>query len=72
MTKVRKKEKKFEESLLRLQEISELLESEEVTLEDSIKIYEEGITLSKYCYSILEKAELKVEELNIDLQNDLK
>ncbi|MCB0748690.1 MAG: exodeoxyribonuclease VII small subunit [Ignavibacteriae bacterium] len=72
MTKVRKKEKNFEESLLRLQEISELLESEEVSLEDSIKIYEEGITLSKYCYSILEKAELKVEELNIDLQNDLK
>ncbi|MCB9247322.1 MAG: exodeoxyribonuclease VII small subunit [Ignavibacteriales bacterium] len=72
MSKVRKKEKNFEESLLRLQEISELLESEEVSLEDSIKIYEEGITLSKYCYSILEKAELKVEELNIDLQNDLK
>ncbi|PID57298.1 MAG: exodeoxyribonuclease VII small subunit [Ignavibacteriae bacterium] len=62
-----KKKKNFEESLIRLKEIAELLESDEISLEDSIKIYEEGINLSKQCSKILEKAELKIEELNTSL-----
>jgi len=66
-----KKNPNFEESLKRLQEISEMLESEEVSLDESIKIYEEGIKLSKHCSTILEKAELKVQQLNDDLQNNL-
>lgn len=66
-----KKNKSFEESLNRLQEISELLESDEVTIEDSIKLYEEGIKLSKLCYGTLEKAELKVEQLNSELEDEL-
>jgi exodeoxyribonuclease VII small subunit len=66
-----KKNKNFEESLNRLQEISELLDSEDVSLEDSIKLYEEGIRLSKECYSILDKAELKVKTLNDELEKEL-
>jgi len=66
-----KKNKSFEESLKRLQEISEILESEEASLEESIKLYEEGIKLSKECYHLLNKAELKVEELNKQLENEL-
>ena len=66
-----KKNKSFETSLKRLQEISDLLESEEVGLEDSIKLYEEGIKLSKECYGSLEKAELKVEQLNTSLEEQL-
>ncbi len=66
-----KKSKSFEESLQRLQEISELLESDEVTIEESIKLYEEGIKLSKTCHSTLEKAELKVEQLNTELEDEL-
>lgn len=66
-----KKSKSFEESLKRLQEISELLESDEITLEDSIELYEEGIKLSKKCYSILDKAELKVEQLNKEIEEEL-
>ena len=67
-----KKKKSFETSLNRLQEISELLENDEVTLEESIKLYEEGIKLSKECYSTLENAELKVEQLNNELEDELK
>ncbi len=67
-----KKNKNFEESLLRLQEISDLLEGEDISLEESISVYEEGMKLSKQCYHLLEKAELKVQELNKELQNDLK
>lgn len=66
-----KKKRDFESSLKRLQEISELLESDDTSLEDSIKLYEEGIKLSKECYTTLEKAELKVEQLNSDLENEL-
>ena len=66
-----KKNKSFETSLKRLQEISELLEGDDVSLEESIKLYEEGIKLSKECYSTLENAELKVDELNNDLEGEL-
>jgi exodeoxyribonuclease VII small subunit len=66
----KKKEISFEESLKRLQEISELLESDETGLEKSIELYEEGVKLSKYCYSVLKDAELKVTELKKELEND--
>ena len=66
-----KKNKNFEESFKRLQEISELLERDDVSLEDSVKLYEEGIKLSKACHSTLEKAELKVEQLNNDIEDEL-
>lgn len=63
----KKKEKTFEDSLTRLQEISDLLESEEIGLDESIKLYEEGIKLSKECYKKLSEAELKVTELKTQL-----
>lgn len=66
----KKKELSFEESLNRLQEISDLLESEETGLEKSIELYEEGIKLSKYCYSVLKDAELKVTELKKEIEKD--
>ncbi len=69
MTK--KKELTFEESLSRLQEISEVLENPDVELEESIKLYEEGIKLSKICYSKLENAELKVTQLKNELDEEL-
>jgi exodeoxyribonuclease VII small subunit len=67
----KKKEPSFEDSLKRLEEISELLESEESGLEKSIELYEEGIKLSKYCYTALKEAELKVTELKKEIENDL-
>ncbi|MBI5808688.1 MAG: exodeoxyribonuclease VII small subunit [Ignavibacteriales bacterium] len=68
----KKKENSFEQSLERLQEISDILESGEVSLEESIKLYEEGIILAKNCYSILKEAELKITELKKQLETDLK
>jgi len=66
----KKKELSFEDSLKRLEEISNLLESEEAGLEKSIELYEEGIKLSKYCYSVLKEAELKVTELKKEIETD--
>jgi len=68
----KKKESNFEESLMRLQEISELLENRETKLEDSIRLYEEGINLAQSCYTILKEAELKVSELKKQLEENLK
>ncbi|OIP55101.1 MAG: exodeoxyribonuclease VII small subunit [Ignavibacteria bacterium CG2_30_36_16] len=60
----KKKEKNtFEENLQRLEEIAALLEGEEVSLEDSINLFEEGINLSKGCIDELKNAELKITEL---------
>lgn len=68
----KKKENNFENSLERLQEISELLESGDVSLEESIKLYEEGILLAKNCYSTLKNAELKITELKKQIENNIK
>ncbi|NJD21419.1 MAG: exodeoxyribonuclease VII small subunit [Melioribacter sp.] len=68
----KKKENTFEESLNRLQEISNSLESGDVGLEESIKLYEEGINLAKLCYTTLKDAELKVTELKKQLELSIK
>jgi exodeoxyribonuclease VII small subunit len=62
--KQKKTEKSFEESFSRLEKILEKLESEDVTLEETIKLYEEGLTLTKFCYEKLNNAELKIKEIN--------
>jgi exodeoxyribonuclease VII small subunit len=64
----KKKESTFESSLQRLQEISDILEKGEIGLEESIKLYEEGINLAKNCYSTLKDAELKVTEIKKQLE----
>ncbi|MDP2038542.1 MAG: exodeoxyribonuclease VII small subunit [Ignavibacteria bacterium] len=68
----KKKENNFESSLARLEEISGQLESGDVGLEDSIRLYEEGIVLAKICYSTLKDAELKVTELKKQLEENIK
>ncbi|WP_020403601.1 exodeoxyribonuclease VII small subunit [Gracilimonas tropica] len=54
----------FEEALNKLESIVEQLEDEEITLEDSVKLYEEGVRMSKFCTEILEQAELRIEQVN--------
>ena len=63
----KKQKHNFEKDLSRLEEISELLENNEIGLEDSISLYEEGIKLSKSCLTTLKKAELKVTKLKNEL-----
>lgn len=63
----KKQKHNFEKDLSRLEEISELLENNDIGLEDSISLYEEGINLSKSCLTTLKKAELKVTKLKNEL-----
>ncbi|MFP5229965.1 MAG: exodeoxyribonuclease VII small subunit [Acidobacteriota bacterium] len=53
----------FEESLNKLEEIVAKLERGDLTLEDSVKLFEEGTRLSAECRKQLEEAEGKVEML---------
>jgi len=63
----KKQKNNFEKDLARLEEISSLLDSENIGLEESIALYEEGIKLSKTCLTTLKKAELKITELKKDM-----
>jgi exodeoxyribonuclease VII small subunit len=53
----------FEKSIADLEEIVVQLEKGELTLEDSLKQFEQGITLARKCQDILSKAEQKIEML---------
>ena len=55
---------KYEESVKRLGEIVEKLESGELSLEESIKLFEEGTRLSADCYEILKNAEQKITDIS--------
>ena len=58
-----RKKKTYEDSLLRLEEIVSALEKGNMSLEESLKLFEEGTALSTYCYTALNTAEQKVIEL---------
>jgi exodeoxyribonuclease VII small subunit len=53
----------FEKKLRRLEEIVTKMEGGDSTLEDSLKLFEEGISLSRVCHKELEEAEQKVQLL---------
>ena len=57
------KKLKFEEAMQLLQEIVGKLESGEESLEDSMKLFQEGAKLSAQCYQMLDKAEQQVAQL---------
>lgn len=59
-----KKKPDYEKSMLRLEEIVELLESGELPLEESMKLFEEGTKLSAECYETLKNAEQKIALLS--------
>lgn len=73
MATSKEKELKFEDALEELEGIVSKLESEELPLEDSLSLFEKGISLSKVCNKKLEEAEKKVDlllkELSAQEQN---
>lgn len=62
----------FEKKLGRLEEIVQLMEKSEISLEESLKLFEEGVKLSRECQSQLATAESKIEKLvSIDPQGNV-
>jgi len=58
---VPKNYKDFEAAVTRLEEITELLESGEIKLEEAIKLYTEGLEIAVFCDKKLSEAEKKVK-----------
>ncbi|MFB0506806.1 MAG: exodeoxyribonuclease VII small subunit [Thermodesulfobacteriota bacterium] len=59
----RKGKKTFEDALSQLESIVARLENGDLPLEESLKLFEEGIRLSRFCNQKLNEAQKKVEVL---------
>ncbi|MEZ5065144.1 MAG: exodeoxyribonuclease VII small subunit [bacterium] len=53
----------FEDSLARLSEIVGLLERGEAPLEEGLRLFEEGVSLTRRCHELLNTAEQRIQEL---------
>lgn len=61
--KTEQKEPSFEEALTELETLVQKLEKGELSLEESMQVYERGVKLTALCNARLKNAKLKIEEL---------
>lgn len=62
----------IEDGLHRLEEIADILQEGKLPLEESLALYEEGLTLTRACAERLQQASLTVKRLEKDLAGTLK
>jgi exodeoxyribonuclease VII small subunit len=67
-----RKEFNFEQSMKRLEEIVETIEQGDIPLDKIMKMYEEGVALSKLCLQHLQQTELTLKRLGRDLEGNIK
>ena len=53
----------FENKIKRLEHIVQAMEKGDLTMEQSLKLYEEGVDLSKKCHKVLTETEQKIKIL---------
>ena len=53
----------FEESMVRLEQIVRIMERGEVSLEESLKLFQEGTELVRKCGQLLDEAQLQVNKI---------
>ena len=56
----------LDEKMTKLKEITEKLENSNVTLEEGIKLFEEGSALAKECYQALNEVKGKIMQIKSD------
>ncbi|RDY28733.1 exodeoxyribonuclease VII small subunit [Romboutsia weinsteinii] len=62
----------YEEAYTKLEEILDKLESKSASLDQSLGLYEDGISLYKHCNKLLEEAQLKISKFNtLGIEEDL-
>ncbi|MGN0551481.1 MAG: exodeoxyribonuclease VII small subunit [Acutalibacteraceae bacterium] len=61
-----KQYKSYEQASSRLEEIVKSLENDELTLEQSLALFEEGTQITGFCYSLLKQAEQKITEISAE------
>ena len=62
---------KFEDAMKKLESIVERMEKGDMSLNESLKMFEEGVKLTRFCSQELHKAEKKVELLRRDAEGKL-
>ncbi len=62
----RPRSNEFEKAFQQLEKIVQRLESEELPLDESLQLFEEGIGLSRFCHQRLEEVEKKIELILAD------
>jgi exodeoxyribonuclease VII small subunit len=60
---VNQKNKTFEESMTRLEQIVRAMERGDVALEESLKLFQEGTDLVRSCQKLLDEAQLQVKKI---------
>jgi exodeoxyribonuclease VII small subunit len=65
------KDRKFEDALAELESVVEKLESGELSLDESLKIFEQGVRLVKFCNEKLGEVEKKIDLLVKDKEGKL-
>lgn len=66
-----KKELSFEDAVRRLEKIAAELEGENVALDNSLRLYEEGVKLIRYCNTMLEEAQRKIKILSVNGEGEI-
>lgn len=60
----------FEKSFQQLEKIVQRLEGEELSLDESLKLFEEGIALSRFCHQKLTEVEKRIELILADAKGE--
>ena len=60
-------EQTFESAMSRLEEISDVLSQNQVGLDESLKLYVEGVKLLKFCSDKLEKADITIKRIEEEI-----
>jgi exodeoxyribonuclease VII small subunit len=69
MSKNTKPEPDFEETLAELEKLVESLEAGQLSLDESLASFKQGIELTRRCQSVLDNAEQTVQQL-LDIQDE--
>lgn len=59
----------FEKAMKRLKDIVSRLNTENVPLDETIRLFEEGVHLARSCRALLDRARVRIENLTQDLQD---
>ncbi len=63
-------ERSFEEAWAELEAVLERLEGGDLSLDDSVELFERGRRLAAHCQTLLDKAELRVRQLSGEVTDD--
>jgi len=66
----RPRSNEFEKSFQQLEKIVQRLEAEELPLDEALRLFEEGIGLSRFCHQKLEEVEKKIELILADAKGE--